>query len=532
MLEKLRQKRWFFPAAVISLTILALGSRVCVAHFLATDEPGDGVLYSRLAKNLLEQNVYSLDAEAPFSPTLVRVPGYPMFLAGIYSVFGHENNTAVRLIQAVFDTATCLMAGMLAMLWTADEERKRRNGVFAFLLAALCPFIVIYSATLLTETLTTFLMTALALTATVAFRSVNVKRSLFLWAAAGVIAGAAVLLRPDSGLFAAAVGITIVVSGLLIKHDSGNKFRRRILSAFVPSAIFTLAFVIVLTPWTARNYRVFGVFQPFARPMRRCRANLSPHGYFKWARTWIDDSHFVEPILWNLGERPIRIGAIPTGTFDSPEERARVAALLYRYNNPPGSEGQYASGTADEDDDTEDAAADNASDAGETAGDNADATEDPDDDDPDKTYSVKMTPEIDAEFGRVADERIGRSPLRYYFFFPAKRARRCGSIRIRFIILSAGRSSPVKDLDYDENQQYWLPVFLTIDVDLHAACLGGCDCPLAKSGGKGYSALADPDRTYDAAADAFFASIENPEPRYVVELFAFTAILGGIFLAA
>ena len=30
---------------------------------------------------------------------------------------------------------------------------------------------------------------------------------------------------------------------------------------------------------------------------------------------------------------------------------------------------------------------------------------------------------------------------------------------------------------------------------------------------------------------AFFATIENPEPRYVIELFAFTAILGGIAIA-
>src|SRR5258706_14322907 len=28
----------------------------------------------------------------------------------------------------------------------------------------------------------------------------------------------------------------------------------------------------------------------------------------------------------------------------------------------------------------------------------------------------------------------------------------------------------------------------------------------------------------------FFSTVENPEPRYVVELFAFTAILGGFFL--
>jgi hypothetical protein len=35
---------------------------------------------------------------------LIRLPGYPLFLAAIYSVFGHGNNTAVRVVQAVLDT--------------------------------------------------------------------------------------------------------------------------------------------------------------------------------------------------------------------------------------------------------------------------------------------------------------------------------------------------------------------------------------------------------------------------------------------
>ena len=155
----------------VFLFLLTLTSRICVAYYLANDDPGDGVIYSRLAKNLLEQNVYSLDKEAPFSPTLVRLPGYPLFIAAVYSIFGHENNTAVRIVQAVFDTATCLIVALIAGLWTEDEERKRKNTFWTFLLAALCPFVVIYSATLLTETLTTFLMAAMTLTATLAFRT-------------------------------------------------------------------------------------------------------------------------------------------------------------------------------------------------------------------------------------------------------------------------------------------------------------------------------------------------------------------------
>ena len=64
-------------------------------------------------------------------------------------------------MQAVIDTGTCVLIAILAWFWTVDDERKRRNPLIAFLLAGLCPFIVIYSATILTETLTTFLMAAM-----------------------------------------------------------------------------------------------------------------------------------------------------------------------------------------------------------------------------------------------------------------------------------------------------------------------------------------------------------------------------------
>src|SRR5258706_10338277 len=125
LFEKLRQKKWIRWALAISLLLLTLASRICLAYFYPVDGPGDGVVYTQLAKNILEQKVYSLESEAPFTPTLVRLPGYPLFIAAVYSIFGHDNNTAVRIVQAVFDTATCLIIGLLAFLWTEDEERKR-----------------------------------------------------------------------------------------------------------------------------------------------------------------------------------------------------------------------------------------------------------------------------------------------------------------------------------------------------------------------------------------------------------------------
>src|SRR6185436_4488137 len=138
----------------------------------------------------------------------------PVLIAGVYSVFGHGDDTAVRLVQALLDTATCALIALLAFLWEPDEKLKRRSAIAALTLAGFCPFTTIYVATILTETPTTFLAVAMCLTATLALKATRNGRVLLLWVTTGLLCGLAVLFRPDSGLFALAIGITLVVTVL------------------------------------------------------------------------------------------------------------------------------------------------------------------------------------------------------------------------------------------------------------------------------------------------------------------------------
>src|SRR5262245_19401207 len=215
--------KWILAFAV--LLFIAATFRISVAHWLPNDTPDDGRVYAQLARNVLEQHVYSHDPEAPFSPSLIRLPGYPLFLASIYSVFGHANNGAVRIVQALIDTGTCALIALLAFDWQPDEKRKRFAALAALALSAVCPFTVIYTATILTAVLTNFLLVALLLAVTFALRKTSTtedteenpsrfKKALVWWCLAGLIGGVAVMMRPDAGLFLAAVGITLVIGGL------------------------------------------------------------------------------------------------------------------------------------------------------------------------------------------------------------------------------------------------------------------------------------------------------------------------------
>ena len=223
------------------LLLLALGFRLFVALRLPNDTPGDGVVYAQIARNVLEQHVYSHEEQPPFAPSLIRLPGYPFFLAAIYAVTGHGNNTAVRVVEAIIDTGTCVLVALVAFQWTEDKKRKGIAAIAALTLAAVCPFTTIYVATILTEVPTSFLAVLLCLVSTLAFKAPDLRRAIPLWIAAGLIAGLAVFFRPDSGLFAAAVGFTILLSALAITRDRKNVIQR-FWKSIIVAAVFSFAF--------------------------------------------------------------------------------------------------------------------------------------------------------------------------------------------------------------------------------------------------------------------------------------------------
>src|SRR5487761_1362572 len=84
-----------------------------VAHTARID--GDTLLYGDIAKNWLEHGVYGFTQPGHMPrPTLIRLPGYPLFLMACFRVFGIEHYTAVMYVQSVLDLMTCLLVSLLA----------------------------------------------------------------------------------------------------------------------------------------------------------------------------------------------------------------------------------------------------------------------------------------------------------------------------------------------------------------------------------------------------------------------------------
>jgi 4-amino-4-deoxy-L-arabinose transferase-like glycosyltransferase len=496
------KSRWIIFAFLIAI---ALSFRLFIALRLPNDEPDDGRVYSQIARNVLEQHVYSIESQAPYTSTLIRLPGYPFFIAAIYSVFGHGNNTAVRVAQAVIDTGTCILIALVAFAWTFRDERKHRAALIALALAAVCPFTAIYVATILTEVLTNFLAVAMVLTATFAFKATTRKRAVTWWIATGLIASLAVLFRPDSGLFAAAIGLTLMLSSL--RH-----FREATLYA----AIFSIAFCLVLAPWTIRNWRLFHVFQPLAPAHAEMPGEFVPRGYLLWLRTWLDDERYVAPALWAMDTRQIHVEDFPARAFDSKEERDRVAALFEKYNHPDGEEESEQADEADDQDDS--------------SGDDEDQPEEepePEESPEPADTNVEMTPEIDAGFAQIGQERVAHSRFRYYVVLPAKRAMTLWFDTHSQYYPFNGELLPLADLDHDIHQQYWLPLFAGLTWLYTLLGVIGAWL-LWRSRNYRWLLLVV---LLIFLRLGFFASLENPEPRYTVEFFPFLMLLGAAGLA-
>lgn len=407
-------------------------------------------------------------------------------------------------------TLTCFIAALIAWNWVDDRERKKRAALATFILTAFCPFTVIYSAAILAETITIFLMSATILAATFAFKLRKQKRARIWWAVAGSLAGANVLFRPDAGLFAFGIGVSILIS---VFFGRGN-FRTRLTDRLLKGIIFTIFFALPLTPWTIRNEYLFGVFQPMSPAHAEMPGEFVPHGYFLWLRTWIDDSRYIDPLLWGLEEKPLNIKDVPDYAFSSDDEKQRIAALFDQYNNSDPDHPASPMLTGNDSDDLD-------------SGDDSDQTDDQTTDDAD--LNLKISPESDAVFAEIGNARVGRDPWKYYLRLPLKRSASMWFDTHSDFYPFAGELLPLHDLDNDKHQELWLPFFAGIDWLYTLIAIGGLVVLLLAGTPRSIIWLSVA-LLIIAPRILFFGTIENPEPRYLTELFVPAAILGGVFV--
>lgn len=215
-------------------------------HLIALSMAG-GTGYSRLSPDFSWQ------------PTAYRMPLTPLFLTGIYRVFG-TNLFTVRLVLTVLGAAACAM--LVGASGVAFGRRSGyRAGFIAGLLAGVDPFLIMNQTLILLEPLHVFLVACL-LWAALSYRRSPTRSRL---AALSAVSGLLTLNRPDGfayGLIAVAVVLIPPEPKLAHEEAEGGRNPGALGLRLGRAAAILAAMAVVLAPWTVRNYRAMGAVVP------------------------------------------------------------------------------------------------------------------------------------------------------------------------------------------------------------------------------------------------------------------------------
>jgi hypothetical protein len=234
MMEGKRQRAWLVPAGFFCLALVVRAVVAALTHY---ELQADGIFYFGTAENLARGAGYLL----PDGRFLGSVPpAFPLFLAGVFKIFG------IGLTQAVAAQVVLGAATTILVYYLARHHFGYRAAVIAAAIFAVHPVYVWTSRIILSEALATFLVASALLAYTRASRG-----SAPYAVVTGLLLGAATLCRSSLLVVAA-----VLAAGLAFYRMGGWAARARTV------LLVAAAFLALTGLWTYRNYRVFGTFVP------------------------------------------------------------------------------------------------------------------------------------------------------------------------------------------------------------------------------------------------------------------------------
>jgi hypothetical protein len=225
--------------ALALILLLALAARVWLDLWRSAHPgfiPGDG--YPEIAQNILTGVGF---APTPLRQWCFRTPGYPLFIAAVWSLVPTSARyTALLAAQAVLSVVTC---GLLYVI--ANKAFGRRSALAGAFLFALSPSVIVDASRPITETLYLFWIVLTVLTAMRLYKSAQLLTAI----GSGIIWGVAGLTRPEA---------TVLLAPLFFPILMARHIRPSIRFSLCTATI--LGKIVAMAPWVARNYAVYGTF--------------------------------------------------------------------------------------------------------------------------------------------------------------------------------------------------------------------------------------------------------------------------------
>src|SRR5256714_2973971 len=232
-LDAAKTSRSLFWTALLVFALAFFARMTFYAVRGASTSP-DSNEYLTLAHNLVAHHAFSLEASAPYVPSIRRSPAYPFALA-VLEWMGLSAPVWTIALQSALDAAVTVIVLLLGQL-VLPLRWAMAGAVFY----AVHPGAIYTTTTILSEPLFTFLLSVAMTLLIFGLKS----RRVVVTIVAGVAMGAAILCRP------VVLPLPFVIFALLL-------FRRR--DAYRRNAfLFIAPTVMTVAPWSIRTRSVSG----------------------------------------------------------------------------------------------------------------------------------------------------------------------------------------------------------------------------------------------------------------------------------
>jgi 4-amino-4-deoxy-L-arabinose transferase-like glycosyltransferase len=191
----------------------------------------DGREFEAIGRTLWQHGTYGVQT--------LRPPGYPTFIAAVYSIFG-PSLLALRLVEVVLATLSVAILGAVGARVFGPLA-----GWLSALFMAVHPVLSVLPSTQYSETLLVFFLILAFAAVYAAWTSGGTWR----WALAGALLGGAALVRPNAVLMLPGLSLGLLAA---LRRD-----RRAWLAPGLAAAV---ALILVVSPWIVRCHRVQGTW--------------------------------------------------------------------------------------------------------------------------------------------------------------------------------------------------------------------------------------------------------------------------------
>ena len=272
------------------------------------------------------------------------------------TIYGVAGQENLRAVQVIQAILDLLTCWVVYRI-ARELFRDRLVGFWSFGTSLIAPPLLIFAGYVLPETLTTLWTTLAVFCALKACRANHTRWFIGL----GLFCAAAALTRPGM------IALPLFLLPVFWLTPEGRRFltpKRATLAVFCGLFLFL--------PWVTRNAITLGKVN-FLSSCRATVADEQARGYYRWVSTWADSQAYnrslIVPVVYQgIASKPEELPSLdrfPSHAFISKDEREKVGDLLRQV---------YA--------------------------------------------KLRLTPEIDAEFKRLADARIHSRPFQYYVALP------------------------------------------------------------------------------------------------------------------